>query len=150
MQEEKKYGIEVDIAGKKRVQTYDSKEEADKAYVSLIRIPNSVVKKKYAQGGLVDYTGPAWVDGTPTKPEAFLNAQDTQRIGEAAKILAQIPALNGASENVSTNIGDTTIEIHINVENIESDYDVDQMIERVKNDIIDVSKPIGTSVILKK
>ena len=106
--------------------------------------------EKYKTGGLVDYTGPAWVDGTPTKPEAFLNAQDTQRIGEAAKILAQIPALNGASENVSTNIGDTTIEIHINVENIESDYDVDQMIERVKNDIIDVSKPIGTSVILKK
>ena len=106
--------------------------------------------KKYATGGLVNYTGPAWVDGTPAKPEAFLNAQDTQRIGEAAKILAQIPSLNGASENVSTNIGDTTIEIHINVENIESDYDVDQMIERVKNDIIDVSKPIGTSVILKK
>ena len=106
--------------------------------------------EKYKTGGLVDYTGPAWVDGTPTKPEAFLNAQDTQRIGEAAKILAQIPALNGASENVSTNIGDTTIEIHINVENIESDYDVDQMIERVKNDIIDVSKPVGTSVILKK
>ena len=148
--ESKKYEIEVDIAGKKRVQTYDSKEKADKAYLSLIHIPNSVVKKKYAQGGLVNYTGPAWVDGTPTKPEAFLNAQDTQRIGEAAKILAQIPALNGASENVSTNIGDTTIEIHINVENIESDYDVDQMIERVKNDIIDVSKPIGTSVILKK
>lgn len=105
---------------------------------------------QFATGGLVNYTGPAWVDGTPAKPEAFLNAQDTQRIGEAAKILAQIPVLNGASENVSTNIGDTTIEIHINVENIESDYDVDQMIERVKNDIIDVSKPIGTSVILKK
>lgn len=106
--------------------------------------------KKYATGGLVNYTGPAWVDGTPTKPEAFLNAQDTQRIGEAAKILAQIPSLNGASENVSTNIGDTTIEIHINVESIESDYDVDQMIERVKSDILDVSKPTGTSVILKK
>ena len=106
--------------------------------------------KKYAQGGLVNYTGPAWVDGTPTKPEAFLNSQDTQRIGEAAKILAQIPALNGASENVSTNIGDTTIEIHINVENIDSDYDVDKMIERVKKDIVDVSKPIGTSVILNK
>ena len=106
--------------------------------------------KKYATGGLVNYTGPAWVDGTPAKPEAFLNSQDTQRIGEAAKILAQIPALNGASENVSTNVGDTTIEIHINVESIESDYDVDKMIERVKNDIVDVSKPVGTSVILKK
>ena len=28
---------------------------------------------KYATGGLVDYTGPAWVDGTSSKPEAFLN-----------------------------------------------------------------------------
>ena len=109
--------------------------------------------RKYAQGGLVNYTGPAWVDGTKSKPEAFLNAEDTKRIGNAAKILADIPLLNSnpLSENaISTNIGDTTIEIHINVENIDSDYDVDKMIERVKKDIVDVSKPVGTSVILNK
>ena len=109
--------------------------------------------KIFKTGGLVNYTGPAWVDGTPTKPEAFLNAEDTERIGNAAKILADIPLLNSTSlsENaISSNIGDTSIEIHINVESISSDYDVDQMIERVKNDIIDVSKPVGTSVILKK
>ena len=109
--------------------------------------------KIFKTGGLVNYTGPAWVDGTPTKPEAFLNSEDTERIGNAAKILADIPLLNSTSlsENaISSNIGDTTIEIHINVESIESDYDVDQMIERVKNDILDVSKPTGTSVILKK
>ena len=118
---------------------------------------------KYKTGGLVNYTGPAWVDGTPTKPEAFLNAQDTQRIGEAAKILEQIANFNklqnqisnvnnlqNSLSSMSSNIGDTTIEIHINVESIESDYDVDKMIERVKNDIVDVSKPVGTSVILKK
>ena len=33
---------------------------------------------KYKEGGLVDFTGPAWVDGTKKKPEAFLNAQQTQ------------------------------------------------------------------------
>ena len=33
--------------------------------------------KAYETGGLVDYTGPAWVDGTKTKPEAFLSADDT-------------------------------------------------------------------------
>jgi hypothetical protein len=33
-----------------------------------------VVTKKYKEGGLVNYTGPAWVDGTPGNPEAFLNA----------------------------------------------------------------------------
>lgn len=108
---------------------------------------------KYKQGGLVDYTGPAWVDGTKTNPEAFLSAQDTERIGMAARILSDLPIFNStkSSENaVASNIGDTSIEIHINVENIASDYDVDQMIERVKKDIVDVSKPIGTSVILRK
>ena len=108
---------------------------------------------KYATGGLVNYTGPAWVDGTPNKPEAFLSAEDTARIGAAAKLLANIPIFNttsNAQNAVSSNIGDTSIEIHINVENISSDYDVDQMIERVKNDIVDVSKPVGSSVILRK
>ena len=109
--------------------------------------------KKYANGGLVNYTGPAWVDGTPNKPEAFLSAEDTARIGAAAKLLSDLPIFNKTSnaENaVSTNIGDTSIEIHINVENISDDYDVDQMIERIKQDIVDVAKPIGTSVILNK
>ena len=113
----------------------------------------SWVWSQYATGGLVNYTGPAWVDGTPSKPEAFLSAQDTERIGNAAKLLADLPILNStsnANNAVSSNIGDTSIEIHINVESLASDYDVDQMIERVKNDILDVSKPTGTSVILHK
>lgn len=107
----------------------------------------------FKTGGLVNYTGPAWVDGTPSKPEAFLSVQDTERIGNAAKLLADLPILNStsnANNAVSSNIGDTSIEIHINVESLASDYDVDQMIERVKNDILDVSKPTGTSVILHK
>ena len=109
--------------------------------------------KKYATGGLVNYTGLAQVDGTPNKPEAFLSAEDTANIGAAAKLLADLPIFNSTSnaENAaSTNIGDTSIEIHINVENISDDYDVNQMIERVKQDIVDVAKPIGTSVILNK
>lgn len=109
--------------------------------------------KVFKDGGYVDYTGPAWVDGTPQKPESFLNSEDTARIGAAAKLLENLPIFNKTSnaENaVSTNIGDTSIEIHINIESISDDYDVDQMIERVKQDIVDVAKPIGTSVILNK
>ena len=41
--------------------------------------------KAYKTGGLVDYTGLAWVDGQKGKPEAFLNAEDTENI----KILAE-------------------------------------------------------------
>ena len=41
---------------------------------------NANYVKAYASGGLVDYTGPAWVDGTKTHPEAFLSATDTENI----------------------------------------------------------------------
>jgi len=34
----------------------------------------------YKKGGLVDFTGPAWVDGTKTNPEAFLSSGDTRLI----------------------------------------------------------------------
>lgn len=107
----------------------------------------------FKSGGLVDYTGPAWVDGTPSKPEAFLNSEDTKRIGEAAKLLSNLPILNStssASTQLSTNVGDTSIEIHINVESISSDYDVDRLAERIKSDIVDASKPVGTPIILKR
>lgn len=155
-------GVALYIGGA-RYGVYDSWEDAqfelNKMRATLTswedarRLADAEILPAYKQGGLVDYTGPAWVDGTKTNPEAFLSAQDTERIGMAARILSDLPIFNStkSSENaVASNIGDTSIEIHINVENIASDYDVDQMIERVKKDIVDVSKPIGTSVILRK
>jgi hypothetical protein len=35
---------------------------------------------QFASGGLVDFTGPAWVDGSKMRPEAFLSAEDTAMI----------------------------------------------------------------------
>ena len=36
--------------------------------------------KPFSTGGLVDYTGPAIVHGSPSSPEAFLSAQDTKNM----------------------------------------------------------------------
>lgn len=105
---------------------------------------------KFAMGGLVNYTGPAWVDGSPTRPEAFLSAEDTRRIGEAAKLLSLSPFFNSSQTPVSSSVGDTSVEININVEQISSDYDVDQLVERVHQDILDAARPTGTPVILRK
>lgn len=105
--------------------------------------------KAYAQGGMVNYTGPAWVDGSPQRPEAFLSAEDTERIGNAAKLLADIPSLN--QSNISTtnaSYGDTNVEINLNIDHISSDVDIDTMLERVKTEIVDIARPIGTNVIL--
>lgn len=109
--------------------------------------------KAYSTGGLVDYTGLALVHGSQEKPEAFLSALDTERIGKAAELLSEIPLLNSNNsygDVVSSNIGDTSIEIHINVDSIANDYDVDKLASRIKKDIVDISRPTGTSVILNK
>lgn len=132
------------------INTTSGKKTAEKI-VDLLNF--LILPPAYSKGGYVNHTGLAMVHGTPNKPEAFLSAEDTARIGAAAKLLADLPVFNTTSnaENaVATNIGDTSIEIHINIESISDDYDVDQMIERVKQDIVDVAKPIGTSVILNK
>lgn len=108
--------------------------------------------QKYATGGLVPYTGIAQVDGTPSRPEAFLSAEDTERFLTAAQLFAMSPLLNSASAQnaVSSSIGDTSIEININVESISDDYDVDRLIKRVEDDINETARPVGTQVILNK
>ncbi len=113
----------------------------------------TIYAHKFASGGLVDYTGPAWVDGTPSSPEAFLSAEDTERIGRAAEILADLPLLNSTSstDNInSTSYGDTTIEINLNIDSLSSDVDVDNMIELMKQEIVDAANPVGSSNILTK
>lgn len=109
--------------------------------------------KRYLSGGLVDYTGPAWVDGTPDRPESFLNAEDTARIGSAAKILSDIPLLadpDRAERIVNNSVGDTNIEIHMNIDHIDSDVDLEEVVERVKDEVVAVARPAGTNVILNQ
>ena len=90
--------------------------------------------KGYATGGLADYTGPAWLDGTPAKPELILNAQDTKNFIALKDVLSKAI---GSTKAISNEYGgDTTFEININVDHIANDYDVDKMAERVKKIIV--------------
>lgn len=85
--------------------------------------------KGYLKGGLADYTGPAWMDGTPSKPELVLDAKDTQNFIVLKNILADVfEGHNGVSEKS----GDNYFEIHIEVDKLENDYDVEQVAEKVK------------------
>lgn len=87
---------------------------------------------RYASGGMVDYTGPAWVDGTKSKPEAFLNANQTSLIGSFAKTLERLSGTTSGS--TFQGIGDCTIDITIG--SIGKDYDIDQAIAKVKDEIV--------------
>lgn len=89
--------------------------------------------KKYASGGLVDYTGPAWVDGTPGKPEAFLNANQTAMIAAFTANLAKMVSGKFPSSNIEAG---SNCEINIDIGSIGADYDIDQAINKVKQEII--------------
>lgn len=107
--------------------------------------------KRYKEGGLVKETGYAYVDGTDAKPEAFLNAEDTERIGNAAKLLSNIPSLNRSNiSTTNTTYGDTKVEVNLYIGNISSDVDVDDMIDQVTDRIVKVARPLGTNVILQQ
>lgn len=41
--------------------------------------------ERYASGGLADFTGPAWLDGSKSKPELVLNSKDTENVLTAVK-----------------------------------------------------------------
>lgn len=109
---------------------------------------------KYVTGGIVDYTGPAWVDGTKTKPEAFLSATDTENIRQMMDImnilLSNFSTPSKSTYESSSNVVSPNIEVTVNVDSISSDYDVDQATERVKQNILDAYNKTGNSVILRK
>lgn len=88
--------------------------------------------KKYATGGLADFTGPAWLDGTKSRPELVLNAQDTQNFLALRDILSSFLRNLPNREEKG---GDNYFDIDIQVDKIENDYDVDQMAERIKQNI---------------
>ena len=88
---------------------------------------------KFATGGLADYTGPAWLDGTPSKPELVLNATDTKNFIALKDVLGR--AMSSTSD-LNGSYGDVNYEININVEKLTSDYDVDKVADRVKKIIV--------------
>lgn len=88
--------------------------------------------KPYKDGGLVKNTGPAWLDGTRSKPEMVLDAENTKTFIKFTDILS---SLTKGKQPSTQSYGHNTFEIYINVDEIGSDYDVDMLVDRVKNDI---------------
>ena len=87
----------------------------------------------FKTGGLADFTGPAWLDGTKAKPEIILNAQDSANFIALKDILASLLNVQGGGLNGTKN-GDNYFDIDISA-NIGSDYDVDRLAERLKQNI---------------
>lgn len=91
--------------------------------------------KHYLRGGMVYGTGPAWLDGTRTNPEAVLNAMQTKAFLQFTDDLAALRSSGNMTANNSVVI-DT---ISFNVDSMSSVQDG----ERAFNAFVDKFKEIG-------
>ena len=96
--------------------------------------------KRFSTGGVADFTGPAWLDGTKSKPEIVLDQTDSANFMQLRDIFADI--LNGTSsipKATEGKGGDNYYEINIDVESISDDYDVEQLADKIKDMIYEDS-----------
>ena len=127
-----------DGSEKKYKQLHDFFDGKCKLCGQSIKPANKTINGTYtvnAGGGLVDYTGFAWVDGTPTKPEAFLSAKDTSNIRamlNAFDYVQAVPVMSSIDPSCysnTTNVGD--INITINQAELKSDADIAKLAKQV-------------------
>lgn len=92
----------------------------------------------FKTGGLADFTGPAWLDGSKTHPELVLSAKDSENFIQLRDVLSHMYA-NGTGGTNQT-FGDAYYTFQIQVDQLSSDYDVDQIIDRIQKRIEDSSR----------
>lgn len=106
-------------------------------------LSSNLVGCAYSSGGYVDYTGPAWVDGSKSRPEAFLSAYQTEQIGALAKSLDP-STVNNATTNSNVTFG----SINFNVASMSSAADGKKALDvfvQGANDMM-AKKGIGTKL----
>lgn len=101
----------------------------------------------YATGGLNTTTGPAWLDGTKSKPELVLNAKDTQNFLTLKDILSEVMT-NSSSTDDTAKKGDTYINVSVQAE-LSNDYDVEKLTKKIKDEIYKDGSYRGVNIIHK-
>lgn len=87
----------------------------------------------YKTGGLADFTGPAWLDGTKARPEYVLNADQTKAFFQLVDVLS---GLERTPTNSTQNNGDINLDIDINVETINDTADLDMISSYIEEKIV--------------
>jgi TP901 family phage tail tape measure protein len=101
----------------------------------------SGLQLKYKQGGLADFTGPAWLDGTKSAPEAVLNAAQTKAFMSLVDNYDKLQSgLAGSTANV-------VIEsISFNVDSMSSPEDGERAFNVFVEKFNDIGKRTGLSL----
>ena len=115
---------------------------------------------QYKEGGMAYATGPAWLDGTKTKPEAVLNAKQTEFLkhdllgSQNDSLMSMVHQLQDIYEqntsnvsNISNNDIGTFIErIDVTFESgvIRDDYDMKRASNMFKNELLRIARKTTT------
>ena len=92
---------------------------------------------QYKTGGLADFTGPAWLDGTKSKPELVLNQKDTANFLALKDVLSEVLDGGNGLLRKDSQSGNNYFDIEINVDEIKDDYDVEQLADKIRRMIYD-------------
>lgn len=136
-------------AAKKGYTSTTSRSEANKKSNTIKN------KKKYSDGGLVDYTGIAIVHGSKTKPESFINAEQTKALLTGLNLIRDInnysdmqntlrslvsnPISEINSPNNQTNINVSQGAIQINIDQLNDEYDIEQISNDIMSRMYDIA-----------
>lgn len=86
----------------------------------------------YATGGLADYTGPAWVDGTKSRPELVLDQGQTATFIQFTNALDNL-AKGGFNSGSSA---PTSIQVDISFDKLDPTTNIDEVADKVEKAII--------------
>ena len=118
---------------------------------------------RYATGGMVDYTGLAQVDGTPSKPEAFLNAKQTEVLKKGllggknslVSVLADFQAMIDSTSHTSTSSNEPSIiienaTVQMNVQKMNNDYDARRAGEQALEEMLKIARKTGATSVSRR
>lgn len=98
---------------------------------------------QYKQGGFADFTGPAWLDGTPQKPEAVLNALQTEHFMKFTNALDNMYGQMGGFSNANSIVIDT---ISFNVDSMSSPEDGEAAFDAFVNKFKEIGSQRGMKI----
>ena len=99
--------------------------------------------KHFKTGGLADFTGPAWLDGTKSRPEYILNADQTKAFFQLVDVLSGLKTDSPMSQNT----GNYNYDIDINVEKIEKEEDLEMISRKIEDMIVDSIRYRGNNIL---
>ena len=151
----KKWPLQIETLGKGHTKKYKDK------------ISKILYSKKYKKGGDIDFTGPAWVDGTKNKPEHIFNFEQmeslrahllsgvdttSRAVAGLSNIINNLPDTNTYNNitNDNSGISINNLEFHMEVKEISNDYDARRAGQEALSEMVRIAYKAGNRSIFRR